>query len=354
MKAPFTCIPKGCVLLVWLACVLMSEPLHAKPFKAETARESYRKYIQVYYKTAIRQQRKYKIPASITLAQAILESSAGQSYLAMGGNNHFGIKCHGWKGGKTYRDDDLKGECFRTYKKVEDSFEDHSLFLSQRAHYSSLFKLNVTDYAKWAKGLQQAGYATNRAYANNLIKLIEDYELYHYDTGWTPEPLQTEAPTVAVEAPQVEKTEKQVIKKTKTSTAKPAAAAPPATPSPQTQQTAKFTPKRPIHDVGGLMCVYATGHDNPETIAKETGYSPQDIVEFNEIPKDFPLHNGDPIYLEKKRKKASAPHYDHVVLIGESMHSISQKYGIQLPSLYKMNKKDESYIPVEGDVLKLR
>jgi LysM repeat protein len=317
--------------------------------KAEKKSQAYEKYIKTYGDLAVYHQKAYGIPASITLAQGILESAGGQSDLARNANNHFGIKCHtGWQGGKTYRDDDLKNECFRTYKKVEDSFEDHSLFLSQRPYYTSLFKLSVTDYAKWAKGLQQAGYATDRAYANRLIKLIEDYELYHYDTNWAPSPLQAEVQTVEAPPSKVEKVEKQVIKKEKTSAPKP------TTPSPQTQQAATFAPRRPIHDAGGLMCVYATSRDNPDIIAKETGLTPKEILEFNEIPKDFPLHNGDPIYLEKKRKKAIAPNYDHVVQIGESMHSISQKYGVQLPSLYKMNKKDESYTPVEGDVLKLR
>lgn len=183
MKAPFTCIPKGCVLLVWLACVLMSEPLHAKPFKAETARESYRKYIQVYYKTAIRQQRKYKIPASITLAQAILESSAGQSYLAMGGNNHFGIKCNDWDGLCIYKNHTDGHACYRKYLDAVDSYEDHSRFLTGRTHYRPLFNLPATDYKSWAKGLKQYGYATDPQYAVKLIQLIEAYQLYLYDTA---------------------------------------------------------------------------------------------------------------------------------------------------------------------------
>ena len=145
---------------------------------------SYEKYIKTYSALAIEQQKKYKIPASITLAQGLLESGAGQSDLARRSNNHFGIKCHSdWRGGRVYHDDDLRGECFRKYKRVEDSYEDHSNFWSKRSRYDRLFQLKITDYKGWARGLQKCGYATDRAYANKLIKVIEDYELYRYDTG---------------------------------------------------------------------------------------------------------------------------------------------------------------------------
>jgi len=125
---------------------------------------------------------KYKIPASITLAQGVLESGNGRSKLASKSNNHFGIKCHtGWKGGRVYHDDDEKGECFRKYKYVESSFKDHSKFLSGRRRYASLFKLRKSDYKGWAKGLKKAGYATDKKYPKKLIKIIEDYKLYEFD-----------------------------------------------------------------------------------------------------------------------------------------------------------------------------
>ena len=123
---------------------------------------SYEKYIKTYSALAIEQQKKYKIPASITLAQGLLESGAGQSDLARRSNNHFGIKCHSdWRGGRVYHDDDLRGECFRKYKRVEDSYEDHSKFL-KRSRYDRLFQLKITDYKGWARGLQKCGYATDR------------------------------------------------------------------------------------------------------------------------------------------------------------------------------------------------
>lgn len=139
-------------------------------------------YIHRYRDIAMNEMRQYKIPASITLAQGILESRSGQSELTRKSNNHFGIKCHkGWTGGRTYHDDDEKGECFRVYKYPEKSFKDHSLFLAERTRYQDLFKLKITDYKGWAKGLRKAGYATDKAYPQKLIKIVEDYELYKYD-----------------------------------------------------------------------------------------------------------------------------------------------------------------------------
>jgi len=139
-------------------------------------------YVRKYAPLAVLEMHKYDIPASITLAQGILESGNGRSQLASKSNNHFGIKCHvGWKGEKVYHDDDEKGECFRKYKFVETSYEDHSEFLSGRRRYANLFKLRKTDYKGWAKGLKKAGYATDKKYPNKLIKIIQEYELYEFD-----------------------------------------------------------------------------------------------------------------------------------------------------------------------------
>ena len=139
-------------------------------------------YIKKYASLAVLEMYKYKIPASITLAQGVLESGNGRSKLASKSNNHFGIKCHtGWKGGRVYHDDDEKGECFRKYKYVESSYKDHSKFLSGRRRYASLFKLRKSDYKGWAKGLKKAGYATDKKYPKKLIKIIEDYKLYEFD-----------------------------------------------------------------------------------------------------------------------------------------------------------------------------
>ena len=139
-------------------------------------------YVRKYAPLAVLEMHEYKIPASITLAQGILESGNGRSELASKSNNHFGIKCHtGWKGQKVYHDDDEKGECFRKYKYVQTSYKDHSKFLTTRRRYAGLFKLRKTDYKGWAKGLKKAGYATDKKYPKKLIRIIETYELYEFD-----------------------------------------------------------------------------------------------------------------------------------------------------------------------------
>jgi len=138
-------------------------------------------YIDQYAEIAMNQMTQYKIPASITLAQGILESGAGMGVLTRKANNHFGIKCHNWKGARVYHDDDTKGECFRKYSTAKFSFQDHSLFLTGRSRYLSLFKLGKDDYKQWAKGLQKAGYATDPKYPKKLISLIDRYKLYQYD-----------------------------------------------------------------------------------------------------------------------------------------------------------------------------
>lgn len=138
-------------------------------------------YVNSWKNSAIEEMMLYKIPASITLAQGILESASGNSDLAREGNNHFGIKCHDWTGKKMYKDDDSKGECFRVYESAEESFRDHSLFLVNRSRYAKLFTYETTDYKSWAKGLKEAGYATNPKYPDLLIDLIESLGLAEYD-----------------------------------------------------------------------------------------------------------------------------------------------------------------------------
>ncbi len=296
------------MLLVWVVSF---------PVCSQVRIASYQHYIEQYRDLAIRHQQKYKIPASITLAQGILESGAGQSELARKSNNHFGIKCHtDWYGPRVYHNDDLQGECFRKYTKVEESYEDHARFLVERPRYAPLFKLNITDYKGWARGLQECGYATDRAYANKLIKVIEDYELYRNDTA---KDSRTTTPG--------KKQEKSIITQT-------------------------F--KRNIYKTYGLIYVYARENDSFDQIAHDLQFEVKNLIKYNEVPEDFPLQQNEIVYLQKKKKQADKPHYDHVVQIGESMHSISQNYGIQVGSLYKMNKKPLDYVPEEGDVLKLR
>jgi flagellum-specific peptidoglycan hydrolase FlgJ len=179
-----------CLLILLTGCMGVCEIKAATPPGSSTANEmaNYQGYINEYYKKAIQLQKKYKIPASIILAQALLESKAGESFLALAGNNHFGLKCTDWQGLCINKNDDGKNDCFRKYLNAGASYEDHSRFLSERIYYKPLFKLKITDYKAWAKGLKQCGYATDPQYGTKLIQIIEQYQLYYYDTAKESDP----------------------------------------------------------------------------------------------------------------------------------------------------------------------
>ena len=280
---------------------------------------THEKYISKYSQMAIQQAKKYNIPASITLAQGILESGGGTSFLATTANNHFGIKCHEWTGARAYKNAEIPNECFRKYSNVADSYEDHSLFLRDRPRYAQLFTLKKTDYKGWAKGLQSTGYATDKGYANKLIDIIERYQLYQYDT----EKIQNN---------------NRIIQQSR--------------PSAPANYTVNLT--RDIYKTYGLIYVIARMDDTVAQIAYDLGFNAKKLAKYNDIPINYPIQQGDIIYLQKKKTKADQPNYFHVVSVGESMHSISQRYGIQTKSLYKINKKKADFVPEEGDMLKLR
>ena len=173
-------IPKKEVVVVVKEKVVVKKPIEVVQLSQE---QKVQAYIDKFAPIAQDEMRQFQIPASITLAQGILESGVGFGRLAVEGNNHFGIKCHrGWNGGKMYHDDDAKGECFRTYDDPAESYRDHSVFLSGRQRYAFLFKLNKKDYIAWAKGLKKAGYATDPKYPKKIISIIERYKLYKYDS----------------------------------------------------------------------------------------------------------------------------------------------------------------------------
>jgi flagellum-specific peptidoglycan hydrolase FlgJ len=179
----------------------------------------YVEYIRKHYKLAIQQQKKYKIPASITLAQALLESGGGRSYLALAGNNHFGVKCTDWNGLHVSKYDAGEYACFRKYLHVNSSFEDHSRFIAERPFYRSLFRLRLTDYKSWAQGLNKCGYASDPQYGNKLIRLIEYYRLDYYDTAKESDPpLQLQKTAVAAKKPVPAKAVKKTPVKTAAAT----------------------------------------------------------------------------------------------------------------------------------------
>lgn len=282
--------------------------LIAFSLSAQTRNKQYEVYIKQYRDLAVEEMRKYHIPASITLAQGLLESGAGQSTLARKSNNHFGIKCgNDWNGKTVKHDDDARGECFRAYKHPKQSYEDHSKFLAGRPRYASLFKLKITDYKGWARGLKKAGYATNPRYADQLIGIIELYELHKYDTKgglkWMKENPNPHQPYIA----------------------------------------------------NGLVYIVVRSGDTWKSISKEFEISQRKLRKYNDLYKGYELQEGDILYLEKKNRKASKGHIVHVLRAGESMYGISQKYGIRLKNLYKLNKMDEEDpAPEVGTILRLR
>ena len=276
--------------------------------QAQTRNKQYEDYIKKYRELAVEEMKKYHIPASITLAQGLLESGAGQSTLARKSNNHFGIKCGSdWRGKTVSHDDDARGECFRAYKHPKESYEDHSKFLAGRSRYASLFKLKITDYKGWARGLKKAGYATNPRYADQLIGIIELYELHKYD----------------------EKNYLKWIKK-----------------NPNPHQT---------YIANDLLYIVVRAGDSWKSISKEFDISQKKLRKYNDLYKGYALQVGDILYLEKKNKKADKEHIVHVLRAGESMYSVSQKYGIRLKNLYKMNEMDaDDPAPEVGTILRLR
>jgi len=279
---------------------------------AQHKRMTTEEYIDKYKDIAIEKMRKYKIPASVTLAQAILESGSGNSKLARKAKNHFGIKCHkDWHGKRFYMDDDVKHECFRKYKKVADSYRDHSLFLTTRSRYSFLFDYDITDYKKWAYGLKKAGYATNPKYPKLLIVLIERYHLDQYD--------------------------KEALKGEKHHKKRHAVTVAP----PEISQFKKAG-KSPngIYDIlmnNGKKLVIAAQNDTYEKIADEFEIYTWQLYKYNDVDKQHKLKPGEIVYLQKKRRKAAHKYKIHIVKRGETMWYISQLYAIRLKRLYKMN-----------------
>ncbi len=274
---------------------------------------NYQAYIEKYKDSAITEQERHAIPASITMAQALLESSAGVSRLATIGNNHFGIKCgKDWTGDAMHHDDDQLGECFRKYKKPIESFEDHSLFL-KRQRYAFLFQYDITDYKAWANGLSRAGYATDPTYPEKLIKIIETYDLAKLDTK--------------------------------------AKAVEPAEDAPNYEQLWGYIEI----ENNGVRCVRVITKDKLSNVAKAFKMSEKKLLYYNDLmPKMDVLEAGDYVYLWCKKNSADSRFEEHTVEAGESMHSISQLYGIKLKKLYKLNDLEYGTPAEVGKVLQLQ
>ncbi len=272
-------------------------------------------YFKEYYNLAIEEMIRSGVPASITLAQGALESGDGNSRLARRGNNHFGIKCHGdWTGGTIRHNDDRRHECFRKYKSVEDSYRDHSDFLSTGQRYAFLFELDPTDYEAWAKGLKQAGYATSRDYANSLIRIIEDYNLQEYDL-------------IALNK------------------------APSRAPS---YYASASSVQRQILENNRVKYIITREGDSFQSLSAELDKLDWELPRYNNLKPLDSLEPGRIIYLQPKRNKAAMGNRSHTIKDGETMYDISQTYAVKLERLYDLNNIPYGTEPDTGTVLQLR
>jgi LysM repeat protein len=293
----------------------------------------------------------YNIPASITIAQGLFESGAGQSNLAKMSNNHFGIKCGGdWTGESITYDDDSKGECFRKYLSVQASYDDHSIFLDSSPRYDFLFSLDPKDYVGWAKGLKKAGYATNPQYAERLINLIEKYELYKLDEDGgerfsfaEPEPEPSPVPEI-----------EQVIDSTKIVDPDNYTVTIDSEQVSATSTSSRRVFDRPVHYNNGVAFVVVESGDTFDSLAIQLQISKKKLLKFNDMTQEIALKPGSAIYIAKKKNRSGNGRYAHNVRPGDTMHSISQKYGIRLKKLVKMNAMQEGEMPSLNRVVRLQ
>lgn len=321
-------------------------------------------YIQHFAKYAVEEMEKYKIPASITLAQGLLETGGGQSRLAKEGNNHFGIKCkENWTGKTMKHTDDALNECFRVYDDPRLSYEDHSKFLAYRKFYASLFKLNPKDYKAWAYGLKKAGYATNSRYAQILISKIERYKLYEFDNASSQnisetlsklypnfsQPNNSEKSLLATETEIKEKKETTTIipfKNIETTTIKQAL---PQISVDISRILRSISVKE--HPNNGLKYIVVPIDMELSLIAKQFELREQRLMKWNDLENNL-LKKGDIIFLESKSCSGNIPFYK--AKLGETMHDIAQKFGIRLNKLYHKNRMEEGEQPSENQLIYLQ
>ncbi|MBE6252850.1 MAG: LysM peptidoglycan-binding domain-containing protein [Bacteroidales bacterium] len=284
------------------------------------------RYVKKYADMAVKEMVRSGVPASITLAQGILESGSGMSKLATQGNNHFGIKCHkGWEGKSMKVDDDAPNECFRVYSSVADSYKDHSDFLRYRDRYKFLFDLERTDYKGWAYGLKKAGYATDPGYPAKLIKYIEEYKLYKYDVLSKVEEKEVPLSPLVIEAPKMAREEFH------------------------------FPLTRELFSKNGVPFVYSLEGETYRSIAKYYHLFHQEILRFNDLRKDEELLPGTVVYLSFKENHTQ-PGLDKYIIEqdGEDFHAICQRFAVKEKAILKLNGWKKAPFLAEGDEIKLR
>lgn len=295
-------------------------------------------YIETYKDIAIQEMREHKIPASITLAQGLLESGAGNSALAREAKNHFGIKCHkGWEGDTYIMDDDEKNECFRKYDNAEESFRDHSEFLCGRSRYAALFELDITDYEGWAKGLKAAGYATNPKYAQLLIDRIKLYDLTKYDQIALGERVDDNLlPDIAPEDELLELAY-----------------------SPADRSAFELVDmtegKRFIYENNKVRFIFAKEGETPEQIAEACGIKVKNLCEYNLLkrPDEMVFHSGDVVYISGLRN-SNWKAKKHFVEQGETLRDIALRFAVKPEKILKKNNLKEDTRLTVGQEIWLR
>lgn len=288
-------------------------------------------YIDKYKGIAIEQMKKNGVPASIIMAQALLESGNGNGRLAIEANNHFGIKCHkDWTGPTIHQDDDAPNECFRKYDDPRSSFEDHSSYLKSNRRYAFLFELKPTDYKGWAYGLKKAGYATNPRYAELLIKQIEDNKLYLLDQG-------VDITFADKPAPKDSKSRKKR-----------------AASKGDDAFIVDIYDQRNVSENNGSKFIVAKEGDTFDNIADQYGLMRWQLFKYNELSSDSTIKAGQRIYIQPKRGKAARGNEFYTAVDGDRMYQIAQSYGIKLKKLYSMNQMKPGDEPSAGQKIFLR
>lgn len=295
-------------------------------------------YIESYKDLAVSEMKRTGVPASITLAQGMIESGMGTGTIAVEANNHFGIKCHdNWDGPVFRHTDDRRNECFRKYNNPAESYHDHSDFLRQTPRYKFLFDLSVTDYKGWARGLKKAGYATNPDYANMVIEKIEQYGLYKYDNSIA----------AVSDSGNGERNESKAVLKID---------------NPETGSNEAINggviafralPER-VQENNRIQYIIVNERDTRDKIEKELNLLRWELPKYNEIEDDFTITPGQILYLQPKRDKAEPGKETHTVKEGETMYQISQIYGVKIKKLYILNRMDEGTQPASGQKVWLR
>lgn len=322
-------------------------------------------YLNKYGALAINEMKRSGVPASITLAQGMVESDYGRSRLATKANNHFGIKCHSdWKGNRIYHDDNKRGECFRAYRSVEESFRDHSDFLVKGTRYRDLFALRPDDYKGWSHGLRKAGYATEPRYPEMLIRKIEEYRLWVYDSGVIPVASKEQLPSIsasranraAISVPAEEVRSGQAVQVPKEGVQAEAAGSEAVMPRADSEPITVISLNRGarVQKNNNVDFIIAEKGDTWESLANRHQLLVWELFRFNDLAMESSLTPGAVIYIQPKRAKASQGLMVHTVQPGETMHSVSQKYAMRLTALYKLNLMDEGTECRPGQKLRIR